>query len=92
MNDYYTQMLSVFSKIDSPDEMKKIFEEIFTESELHDLKLRWALLSMLSQGHSQREISSELGISLCKITRGAKLLKEKKSKVYEIFRGGYGDE
>jgi TrpR family trp operon transcriptional repressor len=33
-------------------------------------------MKMLKAGIPQRKIASELGISLCKITRGAKVLKD----------------
>jgi TrpR family trp operon transcriptional repressor len=32
-------------------------------------------MEMLRRGHSQRDIASRLGVSLCKITRGSKVLK-----------------
>jgi TrpR family trp operon transcriptional repressor len=59
--------------------MDRFLSEILTPAELHDLALRWELMNKLSQGDSQRQIASELGISLCKITRGAKILKDMQS-------------
>jgi TrpR family trp operon transcriptional repressor len=59
--------------------MAQFLQEILTPAELHDLALRWELMNKLSQGDSQRQIASELGISLCKITRGAKILKDGQS-------------
>lgn len=85
MDEYYNDLLKSFSETKDIEEMKKLFSEMFTESEIHDFQLRWALLDKLTRGMSQRDIASDLGISLCKITRGAKLLKNKDSKLYEIF-------
>ncbi len=85
MDKHFDHMAENFSAISDPENMKKLFREIFTESEVHDLTLRWGLLEKLSQGISQREIASSLGISLCKITRGAKILKDKNSELYKIF-------
>jgi TrpR family trp operon transcriptional repressor len=59
--------------------MQRFFEEILTPAEREDLALRWRLMKMLHNGIAQREIASTLGVSLCKITRGAKVLKLKKS-------------
>jgi TrpR family trp operon transcriptional repressor len=61
--------------ISDPDEMRAFLEEILTTSERKNLQLRWQLMEMLAQGVPQREIASKLHISLCKITRGAKILK-----------------
>ena len=36
-------------------------------------------MRMLVEGSTQREIANELGVSLCKVTRGSKILKNKES-------------
>ena len=68
-------IIEVFCGIDEPKTMRGLFDEIFTERERHDLALRWELMRMLHENIPQRDIAAELGISLCKITRGAKILK-----------------
>jgi TrpR family trp operon transcriptional repressor len=40
----------------------------------------------LHQGKTQRDIASELGISLCKITRGSKILKQDDSQFGKILK------
>lgn len=63
------------TRLRSTAAMCRFLDEIFTPAELHDLALRWRLLEMLRAGVPQRVIAQELGISLCKITRGARVLK-----------------
>jgi TrpR family trp operon transcriptional repressor len=70
---------NILCRITDPKEMERFLAEILTPAELHDLALRWELMNKLSQGDSQRQIASDLGISLCKITRGAKILKDVQS-------------
>ena len=70
---------SVLCGIHQSDQMKDFLEEILTPAERDDLALRWQLMKMLQDGIPQRQIASELGISLCKITRGAKILKNDQS-------------
>lgn len=53
--------------------------EILSESELQILSKRWRILKMLKTGHTQRDIAKELNVSLCKVTRGSKLLQNPKS-------------
>jgi TrpR family trp operon transcriptional repressor len=73
------RLTNTLCRIKSRREMKRFLGEILTPAELHDLVLRWELMRRLSLGISQRQIASALGISLCKITRGAKVLKNTES-------------
>ncbi len=73
------EMCSVLCQIQEVDHMKSFLEEILTPAERKDLALRWQLMQMLEDGIRQRQIAAELGISLCKITRGAKILKKTQS-------------
>jgi len=49
--------------------------ELFTEAERKDFASRWGLMKDLKSGTSQRNIAKARRISLCKITRGSRLLK-----------------
>ncbi|MFC1568633.1 Trp family transcriptional regulator [bacterium] len=69
-----SELIDIFASISDSKQMKKLFEEIFTENERKDLFLRWKLMKLLKSGMPQRKIASMLGISLCKITRGAKII------------------
>jgi TrpR family trp operon transcriptional repressor len=72
-------LIQTFAGITEPDKMKKFFHEIFTQNERKDLMLRWKLMKMLKEKIPQRKIAADLGISLCKITRGAKILRDPNS-------------
>jgi TrpR family transcriptional regulator, trp operon repressor len=78
-------IIEVVAVMDDKQALKKLFGELFTEAELRAVGLRWALLKQLAEGIPQREIASNLGISLCKITRGAKLLKDNETEISKIF-------
>jgi TrpR family trp operon transcriptional repressor len=79
------QLLEVISKLDNLDDLNCFFEDIFTPAELEDISLRWKLLKDLHKGLTQRKIAEKYGISLCKITRGSKILKNKDSLVSRIL-------
>ncbi|OHD57137.1 MAG: hypothetical protein A2Y33_09435 [Spirochaetes bacterium GWF1_51_8] len=85
--DLYDAFLSIENKGD----IEKLFDELFTPSEKKRLLLRWRLLGMLRRRTPQRKIASELGISLCKITRGAGILRKKDSLLYRILSEGDKD-
>ena len=77
--DAFDRFCCTLSSISSPDEVCHFLQELLTENERLDIALRWHLLELLDEGISQRKIADMLGISLCKITRGSKLLKDDKS-------------
>lgn len=67
----------IANKLKNALDEKEIFQfmtEILTESELETLSKRWRILKMLKEGRTQRDIAKELNVSLCKVTRGSKLL------------------
>jgi len=72
-------IVKVFTEIQDLNTMQKFFNEILTPTEKETIQLRWDLMKRLHEGESQRHIAAELGISLCKITRGSKILKDKQS-------------
>ncbi len=79
------ELLEVISSIKDLDELTCFFNEIFTPAELEDISLRWKLLKDLHRGMTQRKIAEKYGISLCKITRGSKVLKSKDSMVLKVL-------
>lgn len=67
-------------------DMERFFGEIFTPAERETLSLRWKLMTGLAEGRSQRAIAAELGLSLCKITRGAKIVHDPASVTNRLLR------
>jgi TrpR family transcriptional regulator, trp operon repressor len=56
--------------------MRVLLEALLTPRERARLALRWRLVCLLASGIHQRTIARKLGISLCKITRGSRELKQ----------------
>ena len=55
--------------------IKNFLCRLLTPSETADIAARWALVKALDQKIPQREIAKTLGLSLCKITRGSREMK-----------------
>ena len=72
----FDRFCETLSSISSPDEVRKFLTELLTDNERLDVALRWHLLELLQAGVSQRKIAEKLRVSLCKITRGSKILKD----------------
>ncbi len=83
-------LATLFTAVSSKDEMAGFLHEMFSEKELANLALRWRLMCDLSQGKSQRSIAAEHGISLCKITRGAKILQREGAVTPKLIEKIYG--
>ncbi len=79
------QLLQVIASLKSTQDLERFFQEMFTPRELADLSLRWELLKELHQGMPQRSIAKKYSISLCKITRGSKILKTEGSMVRQLL-------
>ena len=85
MSAAFARLAKVLSDLKQPAAIERFLLEVMTPGEVHDLGLRWELVELLVEGVSQRQIASRLGISLCKITRGAKILKKKNGVVSGVF-------
>lgn len=73
------ELSAAFSQADDQTLILNFLECLLTKNELSEVASRWALVKMLDEGMSQRNIASELGLSLCKITRGSKELQKSDS-------------
>jgi TrpR family trp operon transcriptional repressor len=91
MNEVTKELIEIFTRTNDQREMAVLFEEIFTPSEIDTLTLRWQLLKDLYEGKTQRKIAADHKISLCKITRGSKLLKAKDSYLKKVLDRLYED-
>ena len=85
MKNATRELIDVFAQTENRQEMEVLFQEIFTPNEIDTLTLRWQLLKDLYEGKTQRKIATEHKISLCKITRGSKLLKAKGSYLKQVL-------
>ena len=83
--DAKDELIKVFAETTEVSEMEVFLREIFTPKEMADLCLRWQLLKELHEGKTQRSIAARHRMSLCKITRGSKVLKAPDSTVKKIL-------
>ena len=65
--------------------IEEFLECLLTPAEIADVAGRWALVKALREKTSQREIAKDLGVSLCKITRGSRELKKDNSAFNRIL-------
>lgn len=70
------ELSRAFAATDDAAFIEDFLRSLLTPAELADVAARWALVKKLDLGTPQREIAKELGLSLCKITRGSRELKK----------------
>lgn len=81
----WNELVKLFSSVSDQSLMEKMLHALLTQKEREEITLRWMLVKQLKEGHSQRTIASNLGLSLCKITRGSRELKQENSVFWKLF-------
>lgn len=74
--DSLPELADLFHRSDDPELVERFLREILTPSEIAAISDRWELVKRLDEGLTQRTIATDLGLSLCKITRGSRELKK----------------
>lgn len=80
------QLAEALALCQDPALVEDFLRSLLTPRELADVATRWELVGRIASGTSQRQISRELGISLCKITRGSKELKKDDSPFLKMIK------
>jgi TrpR family trp operon transcriptional repressor len=84
------ELSRTLAAIGEPEFIEDFLRCLLTPAETADIAARWALVKALDEGHPQREIAKDLGVSLCKITRGSRELKKPASafrRVLDMLHG-----
>lgn len=89
-NDIINENLNELSKVIADTRDKSLiadfFKCLFTSAERADIATRWALIKALDKKTPQRTIAKDLGLSLCKITRGSKELRKPDSAFAKMLK------
>ncbi len=79
------ELAKILAEIQDKELIEGFLVSILTKNELKEISGRWELVKMLDKGISQRKIAKELGMSLCKITRGSRELKKENSAFKRVI-------
>lgn len=87
------ELIRIISEISHESEIEGLLSELLTPQELKNVTMRWQILKELFLGEPQRAIAARHKISLCKITRGSKILKKDNSITAKLIKTIYeGDK
>jgi TrpR-related protein YerC/YecD len=64
-----TSLFEAVLRLDSLDEAADFFRDLCTRRELEDMSHRWAVVKLLDEGLSYREVADRTGASTATITR-----------------------
>ena len=84
-NKNLSEICSIASKLKTAEDIESFLSELLTPSELEDVTKRWEIFKMLHGKKPQRSIAKELSVSLCKVTRGAKIYKTGSSIIMQTL-------
>ncbi len=70
-----SELYALLCAIETPQEAKLLLEDLLTPHELESLAERWQEIQLLASGMTQRAVAKKMGISISKVTRGARMLK-----------------
>lgn len=82
----WKHLLALLHAAKTPDELEELLKALLTYEECDQLSLRVELIAELLRAEKpQRQISSELRVSIATVTRGSNMLKTIKSKLRHFF-------
>lgn len=85
MSKNLEEIAEIFAEAKDKQLINGFLSQILTANEIKEVSERWELVKMIYAGIPQREIARKLGISLCKITRGARELKKNNNAFKKIL-------
>jgi TrpR family trp operon transcriptional repressor len=84
VNENFAELARALSRTRDSALIEDFLRCLLTPAEAADIAARWALVKALKEKTPQREIAKNLGLSLCKITRGSRELKKPNSAFKRI--------
>jgi len=78
-NENIAELAAALAKTDDGGFIADFLRCLLTPSEVADIAKRWALVKELKRKVPHRAIAKDYSLSLCKITRGSRVLKQPNS-------------
>ncbi len=86
-NDWYKRevLLAVQRAAGNRRILDEFLVDLLTPQEYEDLLTRWQIVKRLAAGVPQREIARALNVSIAKITRGSRELRNKQGGFWQLL-------
>lgn len=76
--EHLDELFGLFPRLKTAGEAESFLRDLLTSSELDQVAERWQIVKRLAKGLPQRKVKEELNVSIEKVTRGAKAVKDSK--------------
>jgi len=70
-NKYFEELVNLFLKAKSKEEMRDLLRGILTPKELAEFSNRLQIIKMLKRGISHHDVAGKLGVGVATVTRGS---------------------
>ncbi len=77
-HDQIQFLITHLLKVETPAAMEEALSNLLTPAEFLEVANRLQIITMIEAGIPQRKIAEELGVGIATVSRGARVLKEKK--------------
>jgi len=85
VEENFAELTAMLANSDDSGFISDFLRCLLTPAEIADIAARWALVKALKRKVPHRVIAKDYGISLCKITRGSRALKQPDSAFARFF-------
>lgn len=86
LDKFKQEILGIILKIKKKSFLNRFLQDLLTPKEYEETVKRWQIVKQLIKKIPQRAISKNLGVSITTVTRGARVLQDKKSAFCQILR------
>ncbi len=69
-------LLAVLAAVTDPEGVDRLLTDLLSPAELSALSERWAIVTELAAGRSQREVKASVGAAIATVSRGAQQLRD----------------
>ena len=83
---YRQELINLLVSLKKPKLMDGFMEDILTPKEFEEIVTRWQIIKQLAKGVPQRKIAVGLGVSIAKITRGSRELRDKQGGFWQVLK------
>lgn len=68
-------LLQVFAALEDPEDVALLLGDLLSPAEMRSVGERWAIVTGLAAGQTQREVKNSVGVAIATVSRGAQQLK-----------------
>lgn len=86
------ELLAALARLDDPADIGALLADLLSPAERSALAERWAIVSLLRQGRSQRAVRDAVGCSIATVSRGAALVQSGGAGLRRAFEALRGDD